>query len=1584
MLLLLLLLLLGCGATTAVDVELFVSAVSGSDANAGTHASPLQSLRGAAALLSAHAAALGNATVRLFAGERFEACFVVLRSAGSLRLTSTAGAAAATVSCAGWADGSAMGAGAVLELAAVTDVAVDNVRFAGVQAFNASAVWLRATSVALVNVTVADTAVMAARSFFIDEGPKRDDVDVRSPVVVFATAGATVSNCSFLNNSLVVNVTMIGNITGPIGDVLLRSAGGGALALMAADAATVVDCAFEGNALSVTWSSLPTEFFYGQQELPSLTVAGGALLVGGALAQGGTVRSCRFVENSANGFSVGGAAIAFLTAPTANDTVMIVEDSSFVGNSANGTLVVGGVVLCAPAHNSTALLAIVNSSFADTVVFASFTAIGTTAWALQLVATVVSVTGSSATAANVHGAFAGVRANLTQVDVSDNSCKAQWTCVVAFFGVPDPTSDSCAALRMAQSRVSNNVAIMLAYPVGSMFSSSSEFYLLLRPARCENQGHFSLLWSLWLDNVTLVDNHMVAQVGGTPPSSSVALVSWRGADDVFINRLSLTNNTGGGSALLLAASSVQLQQSIVRDNVTPKTPAVDLVDLRLFVMGDCDLSGGGIFGTLKVTLNDGQMFATNTRVANEFGTALVVDGSSRSGGTVDLVGVTIEGVVFLRAVVRSVGFSNSLLRHCILQLTMLPLTESVAFTNTTLDESSVSITASFGTSDSEVVFQQCTFASTVLRGAPMVDCNAKGVRVYLVESVVDAPMSKRLFLRSTCDTTGIMQRTLVTGSGGAMIGRLDDVFDFFIFDSTLQSTSVDVVSNGRSSIARFACIDCDTFTFQNGNVELVNATFRDAAALAHPALQFSDMGVRLVDVCVRNVSTSGRGVIAIANSLGVNLTDVVVSDCVASRGGAFLVSNVLDVESRNVTARGNRAVLAGGAIFFADDRSRNFSSHVDCVNNSAGAYGPQFAGELLQIEVDNVDDAAMPGVGLVGMRVRFRDDFGNFQLSHPDQLALRSTPLSVNVMVACEPRGGGAELRQWAIACVVGVSDAECAGNVALPLAKQCNVSVTTIPPAAAPKQFSVRIMESCRFGFGASSNLCRPCPPDFASPGNGSECELCPVGARCCGAARVKAKPEFWIDKALRALRCLPGACVGGSSTCSADETRTAGAGAGGAAAADSEPVNVCVAGRAGALCSHCTGTGTGNTLIPIVPGPRGACLECNELDVLLLVGVIAAVGVFALVIHFNAVGNSAALKILTYFTQMAGLQAPRGLFAETLATAVNFRVAAATASFGGLCLAPWNHWQLTAARLSLPVLMLASLAVVALLARLAAACRRRARRAASPTVAREDEVVEGDGDDDAVPSALSALRVADANPAAAPFSFGGHRLLRSAIAILLTSFSVALAASLDVLQCVDVGGEQLLASDTRESCTSDAAVVWRRVVMFGLLPGGAALIVALPAMLLVLRHRNGARLPERHEVLGVLFECYRSQRAKIFFEAFVLLRRSAAGLTAVLVSDPLLRHFLFTAVNVSSLLAVVLEQPYVSTAENRLDVFAQFVLCLLGCMSVDVVQLPAEVAWVAAVVSCAPVALIVAFMTRMRLRGLWLKLRAAFRKEK
>ena len=83
--------------------------------------------------------------------------------------------------------------------------------------------------------------------------------------------------------------------------------------------------------------------------------------------------------------------------------------------------------------------------------------------------------------------------------------------------------------------------------------------------------------------------------------------------------------------------------------------------------------------------------------------------------------------------------------------------------------------------------------------------------------------------------------------------------------------------------------------------------------------------------------------------------------------------------------------------------------------------------------------------------------------------------------------------------------------------------------------------------------------------------------------------------------------------------------------------------------------------------------------------------------------------------------------------------------------------------------------------------------------------------------------------------------------------------------------------------------------------------------------------------------------------------------GVVAVFVADALLRRFLFTLVNVASLLIVMLVRPYVVGAENHLDAVAQLFLVLLGTME----QTGTDVGdTLIAVGSAIPVVLIVGFM--------------------
>jgi hypothetical protein len=266
---------------------------------------------------------------------------------------------------------------------------------------------------------------------------------------------------------------------------------------------------------------------------------------------------------------------------------------------------------------------------------------------------------------------------------------------------------------------------------------------------------------------------------------------------------------------------------------------------------------------------------------------------------------------------------------------------------------------------------------------------------------------------------------------------------------------------------------------------------------------------------------------------------------------------------------------------------------------------------------------------------------------------------------------------------------------------------------------------------------------------------------------------------------------------------------------------------------------------------------------------------------------------------------------------------------------------------------------------------CRRRRRR---------HDVDDGADGDDGADESRGVLKIVSQSqpPASARDLFGVRRLLRTMIAIVLMTFTAVVAASLDVLHCVAIGHEFLLKADTRESCESSVAVTWQRVATFALLPGAAILIASLPVLLLVLRRRNGNRLPEQHEVFGVLFEPYRTERARLFFEAFVLLRRAAAGLIAVFVESVPLKHFFFTAINVASLLTVVLERPYVSEAETWLDVVSQAFLCLVGCAVVTSDDLGTGGAAFAAALSSVPLVLIGGFMARTRVQRWWRSWRA------
>jgi len=801
------------------------------------------------------------------------------------------------------------------------------------------------------------------------------------------------------------------------------------------------------------------------------------------------------------------------------------------------------------------------------------------------------------------------------------------------------------------------------------------------------------------------------------------------------------------------------------------------------------------------------------------------------------------------------------------------------------------------------------------------------------------------------------------GSTGVMLARHRVPVDIFVSGVTLVSSRL-VVSgygNGNATIVHSELID--SFVALSGLIaaEVNDVSIRDSS-VARSSLEVSDAHeFRSARTSIYNVSGATHGAVRFLSVGLLNLTSFAVANSTATFGGAFFVRDVGvgGIVCHNVTTRNSRALIAGGSVFI-DDLSNAFVGCSSNENSSADAYGPVIAGGVYHLRAGGIPAVVMSGIGVPRLEITIGDQFGNVQRAAPNSsLSLRrSKQILIFANVDCSADNGTAFAIERRYLCTVLQEGASCAASLPLPVARNCTVTVSSDQKIASAV-FAVSLAPSCEFGYGAERGLCRPCAPDFVSIGAGEDCLACPAGARCCGADRVWAKPEHWLvaNGAVAAFRCLTGVCVGSNRTCVDDEGVFV--------------QNQCIDGRNGTLCSHCVG---GANFIPVAPNDAGvACLECNEINVGFAALIALAVAVSALVVHVNSAGNSAALKILLYYAQMAGLQAPAGLFATPLTSFFGFRLAAATASFGGVCLAPWGHFELVVVRLMLPFAMLASLLLFAGCWRLVALCRRRRRQ--------QTRFDDGGADgDDGADESSGVLKIVSQSqpPAPARDLFGVRRLLRTMIAIVLMTFTAMVAASLDVLHCVAVGRESLLMADTRESCESSVAVTWQRVATFALLPGAAILIASLPVLLLVLRRRNGNRLPEQHEVFGVLFEPYRTERARLFFEAFVLLRRAAAGLIAVFVESAPLKHFFFTAINVGSLLTVVLERPYVSAAETWLDVVSQAFLCLVGCAVVTSDDLGPGGAAFAAALSSVPLFLTGGFMARTRVLGWWRSWRA------
>jgi hypothetical protein len=848
------------------------------------------------------------------------------------------------------------------------------------------------------------------------------------------------------------------------------------------------------------------------------------------------------------------------------------------------------------------------------------------------------------------------------------------------------------------------------------------------------------------------------------------------------------------------------------------------------------------------------------------------------------------------------------------------------------------------------------FESHVQRwSAPIVKCVAMALLLFVNCTVVGENLQPFVF--SACQQL-IVAKSRVDGTGGIEVAA----GDFLIVDSLFERSRINVHAGQRNMTFRAVRFrEHGPIVIDHmDSVELFDLVILDSPQLREPALSVSltsRLWARNVTLTALRALTDD-GIVDLRDVDSVRLEHVRVENCTAPMAAAFHVTHVRASNCSDVVARGNAAEVAGGAALIEDTASMHMATNcITSEQNAAGAYGPDFVSRVVRLTVDDDGGAAaraMPGVGLRGLRVSLIDAFNVTQRRGHTDLPLRpSRSMLVSATVACvRANGTTTTTTSEAPLCTMSWFEDSCSGDLALPVASSCTVTLWSMGVGNASLAVGLR---QCAFGFGIESNerpVCVPCALLTTSVGGRGQCRPCPAGARCCGTDRVFATPNHFLaienaSLTLSATPCLSGACVGSDASCSA---------------ATPQSLNRCAPFRVGLLCAHCNET----RLVPVAPtGDSGAvCIECAEADWLLVALVVAAVATCALIVHINSAGSSAALKILLYFTQLAGLQAPRGLFATPLVAFFGFKLSAATGSFGGVCVAPLDHFGLVAVRMSLPLVMMLSLVVIGGVTRLIGACRAGRRR--RQEVRREAEDV-----DEEVASGVPQLSVGDVGVAPASGGlFGVQRLMRTSVAIVLITYSVLLAAALDVLHCVTIGNETVLAADVRESCESAEARGWRSAAMFGLLPAVVLLLAGLPVAVLALRRANGGRVPEKHAVLGVLFESYTSERARVWWESFVLLRRAVVGGVAVFVASAPAKHVLFTAVNVASLVATLVVRPFADRTETQLDIVAQIFLTLIGCAVLDEGDLGLAGTTVAAVVSALPVVLIGAFMLRAWLR--------------
>lgn len=693
------------------------------------------------------------------------------------------------------------------------------------------------------------------------------------------------------------------------------------------------------------------------------------------------------------------------------------------------------------------------------------------------------------------------------------------------------------------------------------------------------------------------------------------------------------------------------------------------------------------------------------------------------------------------------------------------------------------------------------------------------------------------------------------------------------------------------------------------------------------------------DVRVVLSESRASSIVALSNTSTVSVSNLTIDRC-RFTSGAVTLAQIADPRTWiNVSLTNNVAAVSAGALNLLDDPSQLPLFPVTTANNSAGCFrdDTSTAPVSFSVLVNDGDDGIVrvrPGES-ANFSVVLSDLFGRLPPSCAAFGRVRTTPIAVFATV-------NGSLFHF---CDIAFTDNACRGLLPFEgaLGTTENVTMTVTFANVTLERLATLLIDTCGSGFALIGDKCVRCQPQtYSLARNASVCHFCPPDATCIGGDALQSSNGTWLSAVgddVQVYRCLPGACRGGRVLGSVVENR-------------------CAPNRTGLLCASC-----GPMQSPVAPRGDVACVACPESNALMIALFVASAFALALLLHASnsSSASSTKIKLLSYYGQVAPIVLPSDFGKDVVFRAFNFEVASATASFGTVCVALVDHFDLLLWRLMLPLATIAALAVIFAVAKLV-------RRLRTQRVGADDE--RDDSDDGGVATAnnselslpfsdLSEDDVplvggvtkapAGASTAHAPADdhfFAPARFWRTIVALVFLTFSVTLAGTLDVLDCTTIGDAVVLRSDVRASCSDDRHKTWANVAFYVLLPYLAIVVIGTPTALFWLRRRNNGALP-RSVALGYMYELYRPDVA-MYWECVVLLRRLALGVVNVAMPNNTggvgTRFFVLNTINVLALVSTLQLHPLQSELEHRLDVLQLAMLVVVGNNLASLEQHPVD----------------------------------------